>query len=282
VQSAWPIHGSATVLEGAAYFSAGVHSEVDGGIFVAALDPETGEAEWEAQVDAGALDPAWCGWSDSVLTKAITRNDILSSDGKAVYLPSTQLDARTGEILASPTGHFVMGGSYGFLEDTTCPPFAPTDRFGNTRYWNFTNDARRVPKMPVHGGGMLAVYHRGIIGFSNYIGIMGYKLKGQTTSPVAYFDALVDARATERKWEIAFPVEARLKAVIVAKGTLFLSALKNAADPETGFLGIYSVSSAERLGEIRLGVAPKYLGLIAIANRLFVCTQDGRIICMGE
>ena len=49
VESAWPVHGCVLVDGGVAYFAAGRHTLLDGGVFVYAADPATGSLRWNAR-----------------------------------------------------------------------------------------------------------------------------------------------------------------------------------------------------------------------------------------
>ena len=51
VESAWPVAGSVLVMDGRAYFAAGRQPLADGGIFLFAVDPLTGERDWVHRLD---------------------------------------------------------------------------------------------------------------------------------------------------------------------------------------------------------------------------------------
>ena len=46
IESAWPVAGSVLVSEGVAYFAAGRQQLSDGGVFIFAVNPMTGERHW--------------------------------------------------------------------------------------------------------------------------------------------------------------------------------------------------------------------------------------------
>ena len=100
VESAWPVHGSVVVQEDAtskpprpvAYFSAGRHSFLDGGIRVYGLDPLTGEVLHEARLDGPRPDPfteaGGAGYMDGA------KSDLLVSDGADLFLHQERFPQR--------------------------------------------------------------------------------------------------------------------------------------------------------------------------------------------
>jgi hypothetical protein len=47
-------------------------------------------------------------------------------------------------------------------------------------------------------------------------------------------------------------------------------------------LRVYSAADGKTLAEHKLDAPPVFDGLIAAAGRLFMCTTNGRVVCLGE
>jgi len=96
VESVWPVHGSVLVENGLVYCTAGRSTFLDGGIYLFALDPATGEVRHEARVDT------WSPIRDDATGKPVVpayymegaRSDILVAQGESIYLGQYKFDRR--------------------------------------------------------------------------------------------------------------------------------------------------------------------------------------------
>ena len=99
VESAWPLHGSVLVQNGLVYVAAGRSSFLDGGIYLYALDPATGEKVHEARLNGPHPDleegPGRCFYLRGA------RSEILVGDGERIYLRQIQFTNEL-EKLESP------------------------------------------------------------------------------------------------------------------------------------------------------------------------------------
>ncbi len=106
LESVWPVHGSVLVEKGVAYFVAGRSMFLDGGMTLYRLDPKTGE-----MLSATALDERDPETQENlqvrvkVLNMPVALPDVLSSDGKNVYMRSQRfgLDGSRPEATPPPT-----------------------------------------------------------------------------------------------------------------------------------------------------------------------------------
>jgi hypothetical protein len=93
VESVWPVHGSVLVQNGTLYCAAGRSMFLDGGLRLLRLDPKTGKKLSETILDD--KDPQ-SGQNLQVhvqtLNMPVALPDILSSDGKYVYMRSLPFD----------------------------------------------------------------------------------------------------------------------------------------------------------------------------------------------
>ena len=99
LESAWPVHGSVLLQNGLVYFAAGRSSFLDGGIYLYAVDPATGEKVHEARLDGPHPDfsegPGHCFYLRGA------RTEVLVGDGERVYLRQIQFTNEL-EKLESP------------------------------------------------------------------------------------------------------------------------------------------------------------------------------------
>jgi len=96
LESVWPVHGSVLVVDGTVYAVAGRSAFLDGGMRLCRLDAETGERVGESRIDDRIpgtdkdLQTAMGGGWDLTMPTALP--DILSSDGRNVYMRSQEFD----------------------------------------------------------------------------------------------------------------------------------------------------------------------------------------------
>ena len=93
VESVWPVHGSVLVQDNVLYCVAGRSIFLDGGLTLLRLDPKTGRKLSETIMDD--RDPETGENVQArlqILNMPVGLNDILSSDGKRVYLKSQAFD----------------------------------------------------------------------------------------------------------------------------------------------------------------------------------------------
>lgn len=93
VESVWPVHGSVLVLDGVVYCVAGRSMFLDGGLRLLRLDPERGRKLSETVLDD--RDPETGNNLQMYVTglnMTVALPDILSSDGRNVYLRSLPFD----------------------------------------------------------------------------------------------------------------------------------------------------------------------------------------------
>ena len=97
-------------------------------------------------------------------------------------------------------------------------------------------------------------------------------------------------RSAPPKWFQWSPL--RIRAMVAAGGSLFVAGPPDAApadDPYAAFEGrkgalLRCVSTADgrTLSEQNLSSPPVFDGLIAANGRLYLCTIDGQVSCLGE
>ena len=111
IESVWPLHGSALIQDGVLYCVAGRSVFVDGGMRMIRLKPKTGEL-----ISETVLDDKIPGTDKNLQTimkgkhMPVALPDILSSDGKFVYMKSQTFDRKGKRTRVAPQGPSVQDG----------------------------------------------------------------------------------------------------------------------------------------------------------------------------
>lgn len=126
VESTWPVHGSVLVQDGILYAVAGRSMFLDGGLRLLRLDPATGRKLSETVLDD--RDPATGRNLQSLIARKkmpVALPDVLSSDGKFLYMRSQRFDLEGRRVTIAPEKETEQEGEgihlfspIGFLDDS--------------------------------------------------------------------------------------------------------------------------------------------------------------------
>jgi len=126
VESAWPVHGSVLVQDGVLYAVAGRSMFLDGGLRLLRLDPATGRKLSETILDD--RDPETGKNLQSLIAQKkmpVALADVLSSDGKLLYMRSQRFDLEGRRLGVAPEKETDQEGEgihlfspIGFLDDS--------------------------------------------------------------------------------------------------------------------------------------------------------------------
>jgi outer membrane protein assembly factor BamB len=308
-ESAWPVHGSVVVQDDVTvdpprtlvYVTAGRSTFLDGGIHVYGLDPQTGQVIHQTVLSGPRPDPTADAGGAGYIDGA--KSDLLVSDGSDLFLhqerfrsdlervpaPMQQREKERGGFRVYPA--FADRGSNakrliatrGFLDDS----------YNEGTYWTYGDRwpgwDRHMRGVPAYGQ-ILAFDPQALYGvhvFTETVrvrrgffpGTKGYRLFGRR------HDAKKDA------WSVFIPV--RVRAMVAAGEKLFVAGPPDVVpddDPLAAFEGrmgavlwAFAADSGQKLAEVAmLDSPPAYDGLIAVAGRLYLTDESGRVICFGH
>jgi len=177
LESLWPVHGSVLIHEGTVYCVAGRSIFLDGGLRMLALDLETGEKRFETLMDE--TNPETGNNIQEklqVLQMPVGLPDILSTDGRHIYMKSQKFDFDGNRIDIGPnSGDFATQASKQRGEDAHL--FAPMgfldESWFHRSYWvmgqsfagghgGYYQAGRFAPsgRLLVHGNGYVFGYGR--------------------------------------------------------------------------------------------------------------------------
>jgi outer membrane protein assembly factor BamB len=294
LESKWPVSGSVLILNDTLYFAAGRCSYLDGGIFLYALNPRTGELS-KSRSSYGPFSEE-SGFP--VGGHAGFKNDVLVTDGTKLYLRHKAFDPdladASGERHIIPTGGFLDGEP----QHRTCWTLASsigTAISGDIMVSN-GKDYYEVRGFPLWGNHSYFDPRRN--GYTLFAGTL------DSTARAAPKDAAKGKRSVKRKkgssreagkemWRLNIPITG--KAIAMAGNVLFVagepmkfndSSYKNYVAAYNGQLGgrllAVSATDGKQLAEYKLNAAPVW-DSIAVANgRLYISLADGTVQCLGQ
>ena len=291
LESAWPVAGSVLILNDTLFFAAGRCSYLDGGIFVYALNPPSGEL----LKSRSCYGPFTEGDGFPVGGDAGFKNDVLVTDGTKLYLRQKAFDLNLADTAAGthiiPTGGFLDGEP----QHRTC--WSLTSSIGRRNAGDILvsngTEYFEVQGFPLYANHSYFDPRRN--GYTLFAGT----LDSLNASPR---DAAKRRRGTKTRglgnagrelWRQNIPITG--KAIAMAGDVLFLAgepmqfddpSYKNYVAAYSGQLGgrllAVSATDGKQMAEYKLNAAPVW-DSIAIANgQLYVSLADGTVQCLGK
>ncbi|MFW6170014.1 MAG: PQQ-binding-like beta-propeller repeat protein [Planctomycetota bacterium] len=309
IESAWPSHGSVLVRDDKAYVTAGRASYLEGGVWMYALDPKTGEVLHQRQIHDPAPDVSKDGGRPYDMDGA--RSDILVAGEKDIYMLQKRFKPDLGSVpmpritkLGDRKCELHLMATGGFLDRQR------SDGAFNRLFWTHS---RRWPgyyfvydQAPKSGQILVfdeettyAVrYYTKRHGHSPEFELgSGYEMVADpnTSEPVLrpprYGQEKGGGFSREQFWKWLRKVPVRVDAMVLANDHLYLAGPPDlgpgnqAADAIRGLNGarfrVVSTSDGKKVSEIELDKSPVFDGLIAAFGRLYMASRDGTIICLG-
>jgi len=273
LESASPVRGSVLIQDGAAYFTAGRSSYLDGGIDLCRLQPATGKVL--SRTPIYSPDPQTGRqpkqYGPAYMPGALA--DILTGDGEYVYLRDMVFDAHGAR---QPKGKPHLLTLTGFLDGS----------WPHRSYWIFgtrcsisTGCSGRDRNLI---SGRLLVFDRSIIcGYGRERLHWSNQLQD---GPYRLF-ALKRGDGTVQ-W--AKRVMIRARAMVLADKVLFVAgppadaggATEGRDEGRGALLVAISASDGTELARCRLDSPPVFDGMAAAGGRLYLSLENGRLVCM--
>lgn len=293
LESAWPVSGSVLIVNDTLYFAAGRSSYLDGGIFIYALNPRTGEL-LKSRASYGPFSE---GSGFPVGGHAGFKNDVLVTDGTRLYLRQKAFDLDLADTSGArhiiPTGGFLDGEP----QHRTCWTLASSI---STAIWGdiMVSDGKKYYEL------------RGFPIYANH-SYFDPRKKGYTlfagaldASKAPPKDTAKGRRGIRKRrggrggagkelWRLNIPITG--KAIAMAGDVLFVAgepmkfdapSFKNYVAAYSGRLGgrLLAVSATDgtQLAEYKLNAAPAWDSLAVANGHLYICLDDGTVRCMGR
>ena len=316
VESVWPVHGSVLVRDDVLWFCAGRSSFLDGGLLVYRLNPRTGEALSMTRVDSLGPDDEQPPITSSMLARLDmegAKNDVLSSDGKHVFMRHWAFDnggksiEQTIDHLFSPTGfldatwfrrtYWIYGriyvsGAQGWARTGNVRPTGRILSIDEDRIYGFGRNF--YPPSPGNADQMYLKGEQEVF-FASARSASDTAAAPDAPEPQGQRGKTTRAKKSAGRktvlWSTPGDLQVRCmllagqgkdKRLIVAgaKGDWVIS-----PDAYEGKLGavlrVLSIADGKTLAEIDLPAPPAYDGMSAAGGKLYITTRDGRLLCLG-
>jgi len=310
LESLWPVSGSVVVCEGVVYCAAGRSSYLDGGIRLCRIDAKTGWILSETLIDD--RDPE-TGYQRKGVVRGTNMPgllpDVVSCDGGSVYIRHVRFNLE-GERMSSDVPHLFSAA--GFLDGTWWHrTYWLVGTAMTTSYGGWPRAGSQAP-----AGRLLVLDDRSVYGFGRnqyiqhgaHVGIDGatvfhYKPDRDAQRRFTYYRAFATdresdppkanqrraaAQAKKYRWTQKLPVLAR--AMVLAEDTLFMAGPPDIfatgapasvfTDYKESVLYVASASDGKALARYKLDSSPVFDGMAAAYGRLYMATEDSRVLCL--
>jgi hypothetical protein len=269
LESSWPVTGGVMIDRDRAIFIAGRSAAVDAGMFACALEPATGRLLWRTPVTTG------------------DRSDVGVSDGDAVFLGRLlKFDAATGKPLKGGT-QGLWGGS-NLILDHAWETLSADDRalhwmrfkqgFGNQA--DVTMNHIRHTFQPGEGSLVVASPERNRTYAFRVAYIHWSAKKDQRNEHGGSLHAWQDGKEL---WTAATPGGAQVESLVLAGERLYAGGpVDRFRRQKGGRLWSFSAGDGKLIQEIPLEARPVSDGIAVAGGRLYVCAEDGRLLCFGN
>jgi outer membrane protein assembly factor BamB len=273
LESAWPVHGSVLVRDGTAHVAAGRSSYLDGGITVCSVEPATGKLLSRTRIYSPdpetGLQPPQHGRQK--MPGALS--DILVGTDEGVFLRHLKVDGEE-EAVESTARHLLS--TAGFLDAS----------WFNRTAWTLGRVAGRIlcfDEETVYG--VAAYGSRNRSGF--FFPGKGYRLFA-VRQPNAE-DRRKKPKRPARRWDMRVPI--RVRGMVLADDRLVVAGPPDVVPDENpwaafegnkgGVLWTVDCQDGAKLAERELASVPVFDGMAAARGRLYICTTDGKVLCMA-
>jgi len=292
LESKWPVSGSVLILNDTLYFAAGRCSYLDGGIFVYALNPRTGEL-LKSRASYGPFSEE-SGFP--IGGHAGFKNDILVTDGTKLYLRHKAFDLdladAAGQRHIIPTGGFLDGEP----QHRTCWTLAPSISSAISGDIMVSNgkDYYEVQGFPIYAN------HSYFDPRKNGYTLFAGTLDASSAAPKAAAARRKGAkrrggrgRAGRELWRLHIPITG--KAIAMAGDVLYVAGEPMKFDAPTyetyvdaydgqrgGRLLAVSATDGKQLAEYKLNAAPIWDSMAIANGQLYISLADGTVQCLGQ
>ena len=196
-------------------------------------------------------------WQKNIRDGSYGLCDIMVGDGKSLYLLRKEIDPKTGEVKpVEKEERFLTGGQLGLLEAT----WTRNSRIlrKNIQSWRYGGVA----------GQILAFSKKGIASYTAARGRIEFHPRA------AGFEG----------WSVRTPPPMQVEAMVLTRKSLFVAGPSDGLDRKGkgGFLWGLSIAGGKKTAEMKLAAPPVFDGLAAAYGRLYVSTQDGKLLCLGK
>jgi outer membrane protein assembly factor BamB len=276
IESPWPVPGSVLVVDDVAYFAAGRQPLADGGILVFAVDPSSGRVRWVQRLNQV---PQKNFYNSSGLE--FDNFDLLQAEGEAVAMSRWLFDRATGRMTCrEKSGFALMAGGVMFPRGSWSyaprneseswkerPFLRPLAVFRDKTLYGCSQDRQTVFRRDFQLGAEEKFDSNWFAGWAT---VSGARKGGDLwrTQRIARGAA----------WSVvplpSSPAKQPVSAMILAGDALYVAGAQ-------GRLSVLDTKNGNVEGQLDVP-PPVWDGLAAADGHLFLSTDDGRVVCLGQ
>jgi outer membrane protein assembly factor BamB len=312
LESSWPVHGSVLVHDDELVFTAGRSTYLDGGLYFYRLNPVTGEMLATSIISH--IDPVTNKQTGFERKRSFdsegTLSDIMSSDGKTIYVKHMGFD-KNGKEVREKSPHLFTGT--GFLGEEwfvrTFWIFGTQTGAGYFRWANMQSGNSEIAP----AGRILSFNSKYVFGYGRtkhegswtghraddyhlFSSVKVYPITPKKEGPAGKRAKPVKAEKTFR-WSRQYPLIVR--SMVLANDKLIVAGVpdlrkknavcllydnpKESLEALEGKHGVYiwivSAEDGKQMSQIKLDGVPVFDGMAVANNKVFVSLKNGKLVC---
>ncbi len=290
VESPWPVPGAVLVMDDIAYFAAGRQPLADGGILVFAINPMTGEQHWVKKINSvpqqGFYENSGLEFDPFDILHAegdglAMSRWVLSLDGKNVAVDKwnafAKINTGGGEVW-TPRGSWTYGARHQHRFGGEAPR-RPLAVYRDDNIYSSLNGSTKVFRRDFDLDQIEKFDSKWITGWKA-ASTAREKGKPYRTYRIAegakwVLDPFAQPDAKQEEPRYGTQLHNRIHAMALAgNGKLYVV-------HQDGRLKVISTADGKVLNEMQVP-PPAWDGLAIAENRLFLTTQSGELLCLGE
>lgn len=289
VESPWPVPGAILVMDDVAYFAAGRQPLADGGILVFAVDPLTGEQHWVTRIDSvpqtGFYENSGLEFDPFDILHAegeglAMSRWILSPDGKDISVDKwnafAKLNTGAGEVWI-PRGAWTYGARHQHRFRGEAPR-RPLIAFRDDNVYSSLDGSTDVFRRDFDLDKGEEFNSKWITGWQaaqeGSKGGKPYRTYRIAEGSKWTNDPFADPGENKQDPKPGTQLQNRIHAMALAGDKLYTV-------HQDGRLKVMSTSNGQVTNETHVP-PPAWDGLVVAENRIYLTTQNGELVCLGE
>lgn len=254
--SSWPVVGGVMPMNGEIFFSCGRSGDVEGGIWLFAVDAATGKTRWRV--------------------KGGSSGDFFLSDGKELHLTKNSFNISNGGLI----GGGKAAASKGLLRTTAYLSYVSVVDYMACVEPSLSSEKHIELTNGITTGENLA--------FNDKVGVAAWRYRFGVGA-----DLMKKERANQRfiyakdasgaiKWRLDDGIKHQMMGIVLTEEIVFMAGIPTTFEPNAkSELCAISIVDGKTIQSIPLESRPTYDGLSAANGRLYLTTEDGNLMCFG-
>ena len=251
--SAWPVIGGVMPMNGEIFFTCGRSVNVEGGMWMFAVDAATGKIRWR--------------------TPGGSSGDFFLSDGKQLFLTKTYYNISNGARVGggkTPAG--LLRTTAYFTAVSVVDYMACVEPLLSSQKHIELTDGR------VAGENLAFSDKLGVAAWRYRFGVPATMMKKEKGGQRFIYAA----SEGKNRWLLDENINQQMAGVVLAGDTAYMAGVPTSLDPkDKSELWVLAGADGKKLQVLPLESRPVYDGLSAAAGRLYLATEDGCLICFG-